>query len=392
MPWNDNNGKGPWGAQGGSQPGGSGGGGGQKPNSPWGQPGGGRSPGAGSDDLEAQIRKVQERFRGAFGGGGSGGKTGGPGGLGGAGLGIIAFLVVIAWIFSGVFIVDAGEQGVIKRFGKFDRTVSNGVHVHLPFPIEESIIVTVEQINRVNVGFATSGGREVDQRDESLMLTGDQNIVDIDFSVLWRISDAGAYLFNVQNPDEAVKAVAESAMREVVGNRNLEPIITRERGVVQTEARDLMQATLDSYGAGIIVTQVQLSKADPPAEVIDSFRDVVNAGQDAERTINEATAYRNQVVPEARGTAARMLQEAEAYRERVVRESTGEAERFRLIYEEYRKAPRVTRERMYLETMESVLGRADKILLDTGEGGVVPFLPLDRLGQNRTNNRTVGGQ
>ena len=382
MPWNDQGGGGggPWGGSNGG-PRGSGGG-----QSPWGKPGGSGGGGQRPPDLEDQIRKFQERFKGAVGGGGGSGGTGGGRKLGGAGFAVIGALALLGWISTGVYVVDAGEEAVVLRFGAEHRSTGAGFHVHLPAPIETHIIVPIERVNRVNVGF-TDGNRGGDIQAESLMLTGDENIVDIDFTVLWRISDAGNFLFNVEDPQRTVKAVAESAMREIVGKRNLEAIITRERGVVQSDTRELIQEVLDSYEAGILITQVQLAEAGPPSTVIEAFRDVASAEQDAAANENEATAYRNQVVTEARGQAARVLQEAEAYRDSVIREANGDASRFNAIYEEYRQAPRVTRERMYLETMENVLSRSEKIVIDNEGGGVVPFLPLDRLTQSQQNNQ-----
>jgi len=378
MPWNDQNNS-PWGKPGGTDKNNA-----SDSQSPWGKPGGQR-PGGGprpvGPDLEDQLKKMQERFRGGRGGGsgGAGGSTG-PKLPTASGVTVIAVLGLLAWASTGVFIVDAGEEAVIMRFGREASVRGAGFHVHLPQPIESHVIVPIESVNRVNIGFTGQGGGDVP--NESLMLTGDENIVDIDFSVLWRISDTSNFLFNVVDPEGTIKAVAESAMREVVGKRNLEAIITRERDLVQQETLELIQRTLDSYKAGILITQVQLSEAGPPQQVIDAFRDVVSAQQDADTNRNQATGYRNRIVTEARGEAARILQDAEAYRESVVRDANGEAERFNLIYAQYRTAPRVTRERMYLETMERVLGRSQKVIID-GKGGtgsgVLPFLPLDRL-------------
>jgi membrane protease subunit HflK len=216
--------------------------------------------------------------------------------------------------------------------------------------------------------------------EESLMLTGDENIVDVDFSVLWKVKPTGVgeYLFNIQNPEGTVKAVAESAMREVVGRSEIQPILTGARQTIETAVQDLMQKTLDHYGAGILVQQVQLQKVDPPAQVIDAFRDVQAARADLERSVNEAQTYANRVVPEARGRVAQITQAAEAYKSQTVAEATGQTSRFLKIYEQYKKAPDVTRERMYLETMERVLGGSNKIIMDTKPGtqGVVPYLPL----------------
>jgi len=223
-----------------------------------------------------------------------------------------------------------------------------------------------------------------DVPEESLMLTGDENIVDVDFSVLWRIkpNGVGEYLFNIQNPEGTVKAVAESAMREVIGRSDIQPILTGARQGIETGVQELMQKTLDTYGAGVLVQQVQLQKVDPPAQVIDSFRDVQAARADLERAQNEAQTYANRVVPEARGRAAQILQAADAYKSQTVAEATGQTSRFGKIYDEYKKAPEVTRKRMYLETMERVMAGTDKIILDSNGqsgSGVVPYLPLNEL-------------
>jgi membrane protease subunit HflK len=329
---------------------------------------------------------VQERLKTRFGGGGGGGgAAGGGGGTGGGKLGtggfaVMGALALVAWASTGVFVVDAGEEAIVLQFGNAVSTRGAGIHLHLPQPIETHEIVQIEQVRRTTVGFTPNGrDRVTDVAQESLMLTGDENIVDIDFAVLWRVSDSVKFQFTLQDADSTVKAVAESAMREVVGKRNLEPIITRERNLVERETQELIQKTLDAYDSGILITQVQLSEAGPPSEVIDAFRDVVSAQQDADTARNQATAYANRVVTEARGQAGRIISDAEAYRESVVSEATGEGERFNQIYAQYRLNPRVTRERMYFETMEKVLERSQKIIIDGGNGGAVPFLPLDRL-------------
>jgi len=376
MPWNDNanNGGGPWGS------GGNGGG-----KNPWGQgPGGSGGKGGGGGkppDIEKAIAQARERFKG-FGGGRGGGFA----------IVVFAFVALIAWGLTGIYVVQPQEQGVVLRFGEYDRTTPPGINYHLPWPVERAFTPEVTRQQRAYIGFVPDNEGNV-QRDlpgESLMLTGDENIVDIDFSVLWVIDDARNYLFNVEDPEGTVKAVAESAMREVVGNNNLEPIITRGRTVVEADARDLIQATLDAYESGILVRQVQLQKADPPERVIEAFRDVVNAEQDAETTINRATAYQNQVVPEARGTAAQIVEQAEAYREQVVADANGEAQRFSSILNEYLQAPDVTRQRMYLETIERVFAKTDKIIIDdqSGGSGVIPYLPLNEINRNRQG----GGQ
>jgi membrane protease subunit HflK len=267
----------------------------------------------------------------------------------------------------------------------------------LPYPIESALTPKVTRVNRVDIGTRAveeqrRGAPSVNVPEESLMLTGDENIVDVDFSVFWLIKPDGVgdYLFNIQQPEGTVKAVAESAMREVVGHSEIQPILTGARQTVEVAVQELMQRTLDHYGAGVQVTQVQLQKVDPPSQVLDSFRDVQAARSDAERAQNEAQTYANRVVPESRGRAAQVTQAAEAYREQTVAEATGQSARFLKIYDEFKKAPDVTRERMYLETMERVLGGADKIIIDSGaQGGVVPYLPLDELTrrpQNQSQN------
>lgn len=362
---------GPWG--GGS--GGSGGSGGGNGGSPWNKPGGGGSGGGsggggGGSDLEEQMRRMQERFRGR-GGRGRGGKGGG--GLGKGGFVFLGLAAAVAWLATGVVVVDAGQQASIFRFGKFVDNFPPGFHVHLPAPIEKHIVLPVEQQNEISIGTRSDS--------ERLMLTGDENIVDVQFSVFWKIDSAQPqdYILNVDDPQEVVKAVAESVMREVVGKSDLQDIITTERVGVQTQVRDLTQALLTDYDAGIEILDIQIAKADAPEPVIDAFLDVVNAAQDATTLRNQATTFANETVPVARGDAQVIIQQAEAYREQVIADATGQASRFEQIYDEYRKAPRVTRERMFLETMETVLGRSDKTILDS-DAGAVPYLPLDRLG------------
>ncbi|MBU6372931.1 MAG: FtsH protease activity modulator HflK [Alphaproteobacteria bacterium] len=373
MPWNDQSGGGgqkpPGGSNGGPN---SGGPWGDGPRQPWGQPP--KRPDApppGGPDLEEMMRRFQDRMRGGRGRGGGvdGGRPFGP-----AGFAVLGALLVAGWFASGVYVVDTGEQGIVTRFGAFDRATGPGLHVHLPPPLENVRVEQVTRQRRVQIGFDEGQ----DKLSESLMLTRDESIVDIDFTVVWSLKDAKDFVFNTRNPEDMVFAVSESAMREVVGQRTLEAIITRDRGAVEDATKALMQRTLDSYKSGILINQVQLQSATAPQVVIEAFDDVVRASQDADTKINEATKYQNEVVPQARGEAARMIQESEAYKERVVREANGEAERFRLIQEQYKGAPRVTRERLYLETMERIYGGADKIIVD-GRTGVTPYLPLDQL-------------
>jgi modulator of FtsH protease HflK len=348
------------------------------PNGPWGSP----PPRWDHQppDLEEYIRRIQERIKRRYSGGN----------LGGRGLFLLALACVCLWAASGFFRVQADEHGVILRFGKMDRLVQPGLNYHLPYPIEQAMTPKVTRVNRIDVGMRLAGdtrrvavGQEVPE--EGLMLTGDENIVDINFSVFWRVSpERGGttdYLFNVRNQEGTVKAVAESTMREVIGRSLLQPILTEGRQIAESSVQELMQSTLDQYGAGILVTQVQLQKVDPPQQVIDAFRDVQAARADAERIQNQAQAYANRVVPEARGQVAQIVQAAEAYREQSVVEAKGQAARFLHVYGEYVKAPVVTRRRLHIETMERLFSGKDKIIIDADAGGsgVVPYLPLNEL-------------
>ena len=312
-----------------------------------------------------------------------------PGGFGG-GRGI-AFLVAAAlaiWGLTGIYRVAPDEQGVVLRFGRFIDKTNPGLHYHLPSPIETVIKPKVTTINRVELGFRSIGdgrGRGAspvrDAPEESLMLTGDENIVDIDFSVFWQIKDAGAFLFNIRDPEATVKVAAESAMRDIIGQTPIQRAFTEGRANIELRSRDLLQQLLDQYQAGIRITQVQLLKVDPPAVVIDAFNDVQRARADQERLRNEAEAYRNDIIPRARGEAERLIQEAEAYKEQVINLAQGDAGRFVSIYQAYTQAKDVTARRLYLETMEQVLRNANKIIIDpSAQGqGVVPYLPLSEL-------------
>ena len=355
MPWSNQSGGGGW----------KGGGGG-----PWGpRPGPGQQP-----DLEEILRRSQDRLRQAM----PGGRMGGP-------FAVLLAVVLVALIgFFGFTVrVNPDELGIVLRFGEYIRQLPPGLNFRWPYPIEQVELPKVTRINRIEVGMrgssdvrdATSTIRDVPE--ESLMITGDENIVDVDFVVFWRIADAPDYLFNIQNPEGTVKAVAESAMREIVGQSDIEPILTEARAKTEAEVQELMQKILDSYGAGVQVTQVQLQKVDPPSQVIDAFRDVQAARADQERLQNEAEAYSNRIIPEARGEAERILQAAQGYRDQVIALASGDASRFLQVYEQYKKAPDVTRQRIFIETMEKVLGDTDKVIIDDKAGpGVLPFLPL----------------
>ncbi|HEX5780025.1 MAG TPA: FtsH protease activity modulator HflK [Xanthobacteraceae bacterium] len=377
MAWK-NQGGGPWG----------GGGGGGGPRGPWGS--GPQSGGPTPPDLEDLIRRSQDRLRGVL-----------PGGLGGRGGILLIVALVAVWMLSGFYRVNTDEQGVVLRFGKFVQLTQPGLNYHWPYPIETALTPKVTRVNRTDVGLRVldeprRGTTMRDVPQESLMLTGDENIVDVQYSVFWVISNAANYLFNVQQPEGTIKAVAESAMREEIGRNQIQPILTGARQAIETSVQELIQKTLDGYQSGIQITQVQLQKVDPPQQVIDAFRDVQAARADAERLQNEAQTYANRVVPEARGDAARVIQAAEGYRERVVFDARGQAARFVKIYDEYAKAPEVTRRRMYLETMERVFDGMDKVIVDSATakngGGVVPYLPLGELGRTTPRPATPPAQ
>jgi membrane protease subunit HflK len=351
-----------------------------KNQSPWGSPPGGGNGGfrrgPTPPDIDEIVKKIQNTIN-KFTGGGKGGSK--P---------ILFGLIILAilWALSGLYRVLPDEQGVVLRFGKFVNTTQPGLNYHFPFPIETALTPKVTKVNRIDIGFRserdsgfTSGG-VADVPEESLMLTGDENIVNIDFSVFWVIKDAGKFLFKIQDPQGTVKAAAETAMREVIARSEIQPILTEGRSVIETDTEVIIQEILDEYNSGIQITQVQTQKADPPDQVIDAFRDVQAARADMERSKNEAEAYANDVIPRARGEAAKILQAAEAYKKEVVAKAEGEASRFLSIYNEYSKAKQVTQERMFLETMEKVLADINKIIIDKNAGsGVVPYLPLQEL-------------
>jgi membrane protease subunit HflK len=378
MPWtNQGGGGGPWGSGG---------------KGPWGS--GPQSSGPKPPDLEEMLRRGQDKLRRVL-----------PGGnLGGKGFALLALAAIALWGFSGFFRVEPDELGVVLRFGKEVREVQPGLNYHLPYPIETVLTPKALRVNKIDIGMreldtgARGGASEREVPEESLMLTGDENIVDVNFSVFWKVKPTGVgqYLFNIQHPAGTVKAVAESAMREVIGRSDIQPILTGARQVTETAVQDLMQKTLDHYGAGIVITQVQLQKVDPPKQVIDAFRDVQAARIDLDRSVNEAQTYANRVIPQARGNVAKIVQAAEAYRSQTVAEATGQTARYMKIFEQYKKAPVVTRERMYLETMERVLGDTSKIIIDSKDGaqGVVPYLPLDELSkqQSKAAPSQSGGQ
>jgi len=353
-----------------------------KNQSPWGStPGsGGSGNGSGTrreppniDDFIKNFQKTINKFL-------PGGRSGG-----GKQFSLLLLVLIVIWAASGLYRVLPDEQGVVLRFGKYIKTTQPGLNYHLPLPIERALTPKVTKVNRIDVGFrpASDTGRSsgiADVDEESLMLTGDENIVDINYSVFWVIKDAQKFLFNIQSPVETVKATSETAMREVIAKSPIQSILTEGRSKIEVEVQSIMQKILDEYGSGIQITQVQTQQADPPSQVIDAFRDVQAARADRERSKNEAEAYANDVIPRARGEAEQILQQAEAYKKEVVAKAEGEASRFLAIYNEYKNAKQVTQERMYLETMEKVLADIDKVIIDKKTGsGVVPYLPLPEL-------------
>jgi membrane protease subunit HflK len=366
MPWNDNANPGPWGSppddERREKPERRSGGGPRGPQ----RPGGGSGDGPGNrPELDAALDRLRRRLGGLFGGPGQGVRPGVIAAIVGAAFGL--------WALSGIYVVQSNEEAVVTTFGAYSRSESPGLRYHLPSPIEEVDKVPVTNLNQANVG----GAPDNEQPQESLMLTADENIVNLTFSVTWRVNDAARYVFSTRNPEEAIKAVAESAMREVIGTTPLEQIMTTGRGQVETRTVTLMQRTLDSWGAGVRVVGVQIRSANPPPEVVAAFRDVSNADQDRLSALNEANTYRNRVINEAKGDAARIIQSAQAYREQSVRDALGDAARFNQIVGEYKRAPGATRERLYLETMERVLGRSNKVIV-SGKGATAPIiLPSD---------------
>ncbi|MEA1651531.1 FtsH protease activity modulator HflK [Nitrospirillum sp. BR 11164] len=379
-----------------------------KPSSPKsaGKPGARPQPG-----LEDAVRQSGERLRVLLGGGRNG--AGGPGGNGrprggapsgapfnlggwstGRVIGVGVAAVAVLWLATGVYRVAADEQGVVLRFGKPVRVEQPGLRYHLPAPIEQVLLPQVTRVNRIEIGYRSQGDgrRSVSDRDvadESTMLTGDENIVDIDFAVFWVIKDPAKFLFNIREPEETVKKVAESAMREIIGRTEIQPALTDARQRIENDSRQLLQTILDQYQAGIEITQVQLQRVEPPPAVVEAFNDVQRARQDRERLRNEAETYRNDIIPRARGDAERLNQEAQAYRDQVVDLAQGDAKRFQQVLDAYAQAPDAASRRLYIETMEQILKGTHKILLDDkAGGGAVPYLPLNDMLKTPTHPAT----
>jgi membrane protease subunit HflK len=310
---------------------------------------------------------------------------GGPGRGNGRLIGLIALVAFGIWLASGFYRVQPDQQGVVLRFGAFQGYTYPGLRYHIPWPVEHVLTPAVTRINRIEVGVRTPNDRQFGGRgtrdevpaDYTLMLTGDENIIDINFSVFWRIKDASAYLFNTRHPDQTVRAAAESMMRQVIGRTPIQPALTEARASIEQDVASGTQAILDQYGSGVEITQVQLQTVDPPPAVIESFRDVQRANTDAERVRNEAESYRNDIVPRARGDAARVVAEAEGQKRASVADATGQAQRFLSVYQAYAAAKDVTLQRLYIDTMQDILSKTPSVVLDDQLKGIVPYLPLD---------------
>ncbi len=370
MPWTnqpggnggDNNSRGPWGRL----PSSSGGGRGIRP-----------------PDIEDWLRRAQDSVRDWM-----------PKGLGRGGALLIALVVFGLWLLSGFYVVSYYQRGVVMRFGRFVALTSEGINYHLPWPIETAYTPNVQKVNQINIGFKPASDtsecvQNEDITDESLMLTGDENIVDINFTVYWKIKDPVAFLFNVANPNDqsdTIKAVAESSMREIVGQNQFDHILTSQREEIQVAVQELMQKTLDEYGAGVFVIGVKMQKVEPPPDVRNAYIDVQRALADQDKKRNVGEAYANNVIPTARGQAAQIVQDAEAYRQQVIANASGEAKRFLSVLAEYKRAPDVTRRRMYIETMTSVLGPMNKVIVDDAAKGVVPYFQLPSMLNPQNSN------
>ncbi len=347
-----------------------------------------------SEELDELIRKSQQVLQGLFnnkrkgtgGNGGSGNTPSGPAPL--RLIGLILAGIFVFWALSGFYIIEEGSRGLVLRFGEYQRTTSPGPNYHLPFPIEKVEKVQVERIRTEEVGYSSigRGGKDRSVLEESLMLTGDENIVDVQMDVQWVISDARDYIFNTRNPEVTIKSAAESAIRDVMGKTAYNTAIAGEgRATITKETQNLLQSILDNYKMGVQINSVQMRPIDPPAQVIDAFRDVQSARADKEKEINQAEAYRNDVLPRAKGDAEKILQQAEAYKQEVIARAEGESDRFVSIYDKYKVAKTVTKQRMYLEAMEEILGGMEKVVIDSDAkgSGVLPYLPLSTL-QNKS--------
>ena len=382
MSWNNGGGPSPWGTPGNTPP--------RKPNQPNRGPWSG---GQGVPDMDEVLQRIQAGVRRVLPGGPGGGGRGTPQANGRL-LGLIGLVALVAWLASGFYRVQPDQEGVVLRFGAFVGKTAPGLNYHIPWPIETALTPATTLINRIEIGYRgapdsnrtfpggdpgrdTSRGDARDVPQEALMLTGDENIIDINLSVFWRIRDAGAFLFNTRNAEYTVKSAAESMMREVIGRTPIQPALTEARASIEEQVKSGTQGILDQYGAGVEISQVQLQKVDPPNAVIESFRDVQRANTDAETARNEAESFRNDIVPRARGDAARLTAEADGARQANIAEAGGQAQRFLSVYNAYTTAKDVTLRRLYIETMQEILTKSPSIVVDDKLRGIVPYLPLD---------------
>ncbi|MDD1619930.1 MAG: FtsH protease activity modulator HflK [Methylococcaceae bacterium] len=359
----------------------------------WNEPGGdkkdpwsGRKDQNSPPDLDEVIRSLQEKLGGLFGGGGSNGKQSSGSPM--KSLGYLAVGAAVLWGLSGFYTVDEGTRGVVTRFGAYVNTTQPGLNWHIPAPIEQVQVVDVEQQRFIEVGYRSGGGQATGSvPKEAMMLTKDENIVDVRLAVQYQVKDAKDYAFNVLDPASTLKQVTESVERGVIGHNNMDFVLTEGRSEIVLEIKSEIQSVMDAYKAGILITSVNLQDAQPPEQVQGSFEDAIKAREDKQRLINEAEAYSNDVVPKARGAASRIVQESEGYKERVIAQANGDVSRFSQLLTEYKKAPAVTKQRMYIEAMESVLERSNNVLVDVKGGNNIMYLPLDKL-TNRAPEET----
>jgi len=334
-------------------------------------------------DLDELVRSLQEKFGGLFGGGGSKGTANkkSPSGPSGANFGMLIGLAVLIWMASGIYIVDEGNRGVILRFGEYHETTLPGPHWRFPRPIDSAMIINVDQQRFIEIGYRSGANQQASSgvRKEALMLTEDENIIDVRLAVQYKVKSAQDYIFNVRAPEVTLKQSAESALRAVIGKNKMDFVLTEGRSEVVAKVETKLQAMLDDYETGLVISTVNLVEAQPPEEVQGAFSDAIRAREDEQRFINESQAYSNEIIPKARGAASRIVQEAEAYEERVKAEASGDASRFNQLLVQYEAAPEVTRQRLYLETMEDVLGNSKKVIMDVKGGNNLMYLPIDKL-------------
>ncbi len=340
----------------------------------------GRRPNQGPPDLDEILREFNRKLNNLFGRRGGGGgepPRGGDMKRFGGGAGLLLGFIVVVWLASGFYIVNEGQRGIVLRFGEYSATTMPGPRWHLPYPVESAEVVNLDQVRTVEVGYRNNVKSKV--LKESLMLTDDENIVDVQFAVQYVLKSPTDYLFKSRSPDDAVLQAAETAVREIVGKSSMDFVVFEGRAEVAARAHKLMQEILDRYGTGINISKVTMQNAQPPEQVQAAFDDAVKAGQDRERQKNEGQAYANDVIPRARGMAARLQQEAEGYRQRVIEQSEGDAARFRQILAEYNKAPQVTRQRLYIESMQEIMSNTTKVMIDQKGGSNLTYLPLDKI-------------